>query len=85
MPYTHIIFCTFRCDVWITESIVNDFLGFCIFGFQNVNGVFEFSELRVLKKENNMCVTLAIGLKQDSPKLRIVECLKAFTMTVESC
>lgn len=46
------ISCTFRCDVWITESPLNDFLGLCIFGLQNLNGLLQLSELRVLEGGN---------------------------------
>ena len=41
---------TFRWDVLITECPLNYFLCLCIFDLQNVNGVLQFSQLRVLKR-----------------------------------
>lgn len=39
---------TFRRNVWITESPLNDFLGLCVFGLQNIDGILQLSELGVL-------------------------------------
>lgn len=44
------LFLTFRCDVWTTQSPLNDFLGLSIFGLQNVDGVLQLSEFRVLTR-----------------------------------
>lgn len=46
------LFLTFRFDVWTTQSPMNDFLSLSIFGLENVNGVLELSEFRVLIKGN---------------------------------
>lgn len=71
------IFHTFRCDVWITERPLNNFLCLCIFDLQNVNGVLQFSELRVLKRREKRN---AIGrkLNQDGSLVRIIEDLLNF-------
>ncbi len=85
----HPIICTFRCDVRITESPVNDFLGLCIFGLENIDGILQVSELRVLKRENiniNIHISLQVGHStEDSSELRILECLSAFNEDDRLC
>lgn len=56
------VFLTIRCDVWTTEGPLNDFLSFSIFGLQNVDGVLQLSEFRVLTKvEINVVMLLLCG------------------------
>lgn len=55
------ILCTFRCDVWITESPVNDFLGFCVFEPQSLDSLLELSELRVLERRRYAFISLQAG------------------------
>lgn len=52
--YIHKMFCTWRFHFRGGEGPVNDFLGLCVFDPQDLDGILQLGELRVLKKEHIM-------------------------------